>query len=48
MYIQKPMEIENKSMDIIDESLKDVNFEGLDLQIARRMIHTTGDVDYRH
>ncbi len=48
MYIKKPMEIENKSMDIIDESLKDVNFEGLDLQIARRMIHTTGDVDYRH
>lgn len=47
MYIKKPMEIENKSMDIIDESLKDTNFEENELNIVRRMIHTTGDVDYR-
>lgn len=48
MYIKKPMEIENKSMDIIDESLKDVHFDENELDIVRRMIHTTGDVEYRH
>lgn len=47
MYIKKPMEIENKSMDIIDESLKDVEFKSNELDVVRRMIHTTGDVDYR-
>lgn len=48
MYIKEPMKIENKSMDIIEESLKDVNFSADQLPLVKRMIHTTGDVDYRH
>lgn len=47
MYIKKPMEIENKSMDIIEESMKDVAFTEEEKIIAKRMIHTTGDVEYR-
>lgn len=47
MYIKKPMEIENKSMDIIEESMKDVSFTEEEKIIAKRMIHTTGDVEYR-
>ncbi|NLM05325.1 MAG: precorrin-8X methylmutase [Tissierellia bacterium] len=48
MYEKNPMRIEEKSMEIIDESLSDVNFTEEELQIVKRMIHTTGDVEYRH
>ncbi len=48
MYEKKPMAIEYKSMDIIDESLTDVSFQEKELPVVRRMIHTTGDVEYRH
>ena len=41
------MEIENKSMDIIDEVMGDTNFNQEEMIIAKRMIHTTGDFDYR-
>lgn len=47
MYIKNPMEIENKSMDIIDEIMIDTNFTKEEMIIAKRMIHTTGDFDYR-
>lgn len=47
MYEKKPMSIENKSMDIIDEVLKDVTFKEKELPVVRRMIHTTGDFEYR-
>lgn len=47
MYIKKPMEIENKSMDIIDEVMVDTNFSEEEMIIAKRMIHTTGDFEYR-
>ncbi len=46
MYIKNPMEIENKSMDIIRDSVLDTGFSGKELQIAMRMIHTTGDLEY--
>lgn len=48
MYEKKPMAIENTSMDIIDEYLGDVDFKVDELPVVRRMIHTTGDVEYRH
>lgn len=48
MYIKNPMEIENKSMDIIDEVMGDTNFSEEEMIIAKRMIHTTGDFDYRN
>lgn len=47
MYIKNPMEIENKSMDIIGEVMGDTNFNQEEMIIAKRMIHTTGDFDYR-
>ncbi len=47
MYIKNPMEIENKSMDIIDEVMGDVDFNEEEMKIAKRMIHTTGDFEYR-
>lgn len=47
MYIKNPMAIENKSMDIIDEVMGDTSFSEEEMIIAKRMIHTTGDFDYR-
>lgn len=47
MYIKNPKKIEMNSMDIIDKYLGDVNFSTEELPIVKRMIHTTGDVDYR-
>lgn len=47
MYIKNPMEIENKSMDIIDQVMGDTDFNEEERIIAKRMIHTTGDFDYR-
>ncbi len=48
MYINNPMEIENKSMDIIEKVMEDTNFTEEEKIIAKRMIHTTGgDFDYR-
>ena len=47
MYIKNPVEIENKSMDIIDEIMGDTTFNEEEMVIAKRMIHTTGDFDYR-
>lgn len=47
MYIKKPMEIENKSMDIIEEVMSDTKFSTEEKMIVKRMIHTTGDFDYR-
>ncbi len=48
MYIKNPMEIENKSMDIIDEVMGDTKFSEEEKIVAKRMIHTTGDFDYRN
>ena len=47
MYIKNPMEIENKSMDIIEEVMGDTSFTEEEAIVAKRMIHTTGDFDYR-
>lgn len=47
MYIKNPMEIENKSMDIIDQVMGDTNFTNEEATIVKRMIHTTGDFEYR-
>lgn len=48
MYIKNPMDIENKSMDIIDEVMGDTSFTEEEMIIAKRMIHTTGDFEYRN
>lgn len=48
MYIKKPMEIENKSMDIIEDVMGGTNFSPEEKIVVKRMIHTTGDFDYRN
>ncbi len=48
MYINNPMEIENKSMDIIEEGLNKTNFTEEEKIVVKRTIHTTGDLDYQN
>ena len=47
-YIKKPMEIEKRSFEIITEELgeKVNNFTYEELQIVKRVIHTTADFEY--
>ena len=45
--MNKGKEIEDKSMLIIDEFLDDTSFSLEELPIVRRILHTTGDPDYR-
>lgn len=47
-YIKRPMEIENKSFQIIEEELGDkvLEFTPQELAVVKRVIHTTGDFDY--
>lgn len=46
MYMKNPMKIESRSMDLIRGSMIDPGFSKNELQVAMRMIHTTGDLDY--
>lgn len=48
MYKKNPMGIEMDSMDIIEGYMGDVDFTEEEKPIVKRMIHTTGDVEYRH
>ena len=45
-YIKMPMAIENKSFEIIEEEMGNHNFTPEELQIIKRVIHTTADFDY--
>lgn len=45
-YIKKPMEIENKSMEIIAPYLKDLNLNDEETKVYSRIIHAAGDVEY--
>ena len=47
MYLNNPMEIEVKSMKIIDEALEATNFTEEEKVVVKRTIHTTGDVTYQ-
>lgn len=48
MYLKKPMEIENKSMQIIEVELGNHDFSPTELKVVERTIHTTGDYDYKN
>ncbi|EYE89225.1 precorrin-8X methylmutase [Fervidicella metallireducens AeB] len=48
MYITNPMEIENKSMEIIEAAIGEHNFTPMELKVVERTIHTTGDFDYKN
>lgn len=45
-YIKVPMVIENKSFQIIAEEMGPHNFSPQELQVVKRVIHTTADFDY--
>lgn len=47
-YIKNPMEIENKSFEIIGNEMNTHNFTEEELLIIKRTIHTTGDFDYQN
>lgn len=48
MYINNPVLIEKRSMEIIDDELKDAAFSKEELLVVKRMIHSTGDFDYKN
>jgi precorrin-8X/cobalt-precorrin-8 methylmutase len=45
-FIKKPMEIENKSMEIIAPHLEGLNLNEEETKVYSRMIHAAGDVEY--
>ena len=45
-FIKKPMEIENRSMEIIAPYLKDLNLTETETKVYSRIIHAAGDVEY--
>ncbi|MBQ1855441.1 MAG: precorrin-8X methylmutase, partial [Anaerovibrio sp.] len=45
-YIKQPMEIENKSMEIIGPYLKELNLNEEATKVYSRIIHAAGDVEY--
>ncbi len=46
MYINDPAEIERRSMEIIEQGMKNKSYEDDELNVVKRMIHTTGDPGY--
>lgn len=48
MYIKDPVEIERRSMEIIQAEIDGVDFNEEELTVVKRMIHTTGDFDYKN
>ena len=45
-FIKKPMDIENKSMEIIEPYLREYNLSEEATKVYSRMIHAAGDVEY--
>lgn len=46
-YIKVPMDIENKSFEIIGSEMKTNNFSENELKIIKRVIHATADFEYQ-
>ena len=46
-YIKVPMDIENKSFEIIGNEMKISSFSEDELKIVKRVIHTTADFEYQ-
>lgn len=46
-YIKIPMDIENKSFEIIGQEMGEHNFSDDELKIIKRVIHTTADFEYK-
>lgn len=47
-YIKRPMDIEKRSFEIIEEELGSHNFNNEELLIVKRVIHTTADFEYKN
>ena len=45
-FIKQPMEIENRSMEIIAPYLTEYKLSEAEIKVYSRMIHASGDVDY--
>lgn len=45
-FITEPSEIEKRSMEIIGERLRDKKIDGRNLDVVKRVIHTTADFDF--
>ncbi|MHC6180580.1 precorrin-8X methylmutase [Clostridium sp. JNZ X4-2] len=46
-YIKSPMDIENRSFEIIEEEMGKYDFSERELSVVKRVIHTTGDLQYK-
>lgn len=47
-FIKNPRAIEEKSMDLIDPFISDIDLTPEEVTVYSRMIHASGDVDYGH
>lgn len=47
-FIKNPRAIEEKSMDLIDPFISDIELTSEEITVYSRMIHASGDVDYGH
>ena len=47
-FIKNPRAIEEKSMDLIDPFISDIDLTSEEITVYSRMIHASGDVDYGH
>lgn len=46
-YVKSPMDIEKRSFEIIEEEMGNYNFSDEELLVVKRVIHTTGDPQYK-
>ena len=46
-YIKVPMDIENRSFEIIGEEMGNHDFSDRELNVVKRVIHTTADFEYK-
>ena len=47
-FIKSPKAIEDKSMDLINPFIMDIDLTPEEVTVYSRMIHASGDVDYGH
>ena len=47
-FIKNPRAMEEKSMDLIDPFISDIDLTSEEITVYSRMIHASGDVDYGH
>ncbi len=45
-YVKNPVDIENKSFEIIEKEMKNHNYTEDELKVIKRVIHTTADFEY--